>query len=342
MTAQGIIASCSTGPLMVAPPALLGEGPPLATLQGILGQNYIDKTTSPRTVYVFTGREWITDASSTTDVNSVTGTANQILATPTTGDVVLSLIGPYSPTSFTDHGVLIGNVSGAIQVTTAGTAGQFLVSGGAGADPTWSSATFPATVGAVGTIIRSDGTNWIASTDTWPDTVAAGDILMASASNVVGVLADVAAGQVLMSGGGGNPAYTGSPSVSGSLTAATTITATLGAITATNGNIVLGTAGNKQIYTSVATNTATAGANSAGTVTLIGGTITVTTTEVTASSLIRLTRQSVGATGANDLGILSVGTIVAATSFIINAWTVTNATVLQADDVSIIFWEIVN
>ena len=126
-----------------------------------------------------------------------------------------------------------------------------------------------------------------------------------------------------------------------SITAGTSLTATLGAITATNGNLVLGTAGNKQVYTSVASGIA-AGANSAGTVTLVAGTITVSTTAVTASSLIRLTRQSVGATGANDLGILSVGAIVAATSFVIDAWTVTNATALQTDDVSVIFWEIVN
>lgn len=126
-----------------------------------------------------------------------------------------------------------------------------------------------------------------------------------------------------------------------SITAGTSLTATLGDITATNGNIVKGTAGNKDVYTSVASTT-TAGANSAGTVTLVGGTATVSTTAVTASSLIRLTRQSVGSTGANDLGILSVGTIVAATSFDINAWTVTNATALQADDVSVVFWEIVN
>lgn len=134
---------------------------------------------------------------------------------------------------------------------------------------------------------------------------------------------------------------TGNTAVTGSLTTTTSLTATLGNITATNGNIVRGTAGNKDVYTSVASTT-TAGANSAGKVTLVGGTATVSTTAVTASSLIRLTRQSVGATGANDLGILSVGTIVAATSFVINAWTVTNATALQTDDVSEIFWEIVN
>jgi hypothetical protein len=121
-----------------------------------------------------------------------------------------------------------------------------------------------------------------------------------------------------------------------SVTAGTSITATLGNITATNGNIVKGTAGNKDVYTSLATTT-TAGANSAGTVTLVGGTATISTTAVTASSKIRLTRQGVGATGANPLGLLAIGTITASTSFVINSWSSTDATALAATDVSSIF-----
>jgi hypothetical protein len=127
----------------------------------------------------------------------------------------------------------------------------------------------------------------------------------------------------------------------GSIAATTTLTATLGAITATNGNFVKGTAGNKDVYSSVGTTTA-AGANSAGTVTLVGGTATVATTAVTASSLIRLYRQGIGATGAAALGIVTLGTITAGTSFVINSVQAANATALQASDVSVVFWEIVN
>lgn len=127
----------------------------------------------------------------------------------------------------------------------------------------------------------------------------------------------------------------------GSITATTTLTATSGAITATNGNLVLGTAGNKIISSSVASTT-TAGANSFGKVTLVGGTATVSTTAVTASSIIILTRQSVGATGAAALGELSIGTITAGTSFVINAWSQANATSLAATDVSSIGWMIIN
>jgi len=134
---------------------------------------------------------------------------------------------------------------------------------------------------------------------------------------------------------------TGNTAVTGSLTASTSLTATLGNITATNGNIVRGTAGNKDIYSSVASTT-TAGANSAGTVELAGGTATVSTTAVTASSIIRLYRQGIGSTGAAALGILTLGTITAGTSFVINAVQAADATALQASDVSVIAWEIVN
>lgn len=125
------------------------------------------------------------------------------------------------------------------------------------------------------------------------------------------------------------------------ITAGTSLTATLGDITATNGNIVRGTAGNKDVYSSVATTT-TAGANSAGTVTLVAGAAIVATTAVTANSQIRLYRQGVGATGAAALGILSILTRTAGVSFTIRAVQPADATAAQAADVSVIGWEIVN
>lgn len=127
----------------------------------------------------------------------------------------------------------------------------------------------------------------------------------------------------------------------GSIAATTTVTATLGAITATNGNLVLGTAGNKIISSSVASTT-TAGANSFGTVTLVNGTATISTTAVTASSIIILTRQSIGATGANPIGLLTVGTIVAGVSFVINAATTATANTNVTTDVSVVGWMIIN
>ncbi len=245
------------------------------------------------------------------------GTANQIATAASGKTVTLSLIGPYTPATYTAHGVLIGEGTSSIVATAAGSAGQILTSGGASADPTWTTATYPATV-------------------------VAGSLIAATATNVVGSIADVATGQALMSGGVGViPAYSGSPSFSGSVTAATTITATAGAITATNGNLVLGTAGNKIVSTSVASTT-TAGANSFGTVTLVNGTATINTSAVTASSIIMLTRQSIGSTGAAALGMLSVGTISAGNSFVINALVTANATSNATTDVSVIGWMIIN
>lgn len=76
------------------------------------------------------------------------------------------------------------------------------------------------------------------------------------------------------------------------------------------GNLTLGTAGNKLNITS--------GSNaSIGQATLVGGTVTVNTTAVTASSLIFLTDATTGAL--TNVGSLTVGTIVAGTSFVINS-----------------------
>ncbi len=123
--------------------------------------------------------------------------------------------------------------------------------------------------------------------------------------------------------------------------AGTSLTATLGAITATNGNLVLGTAGNKILSTSVGTTT-TAGANSFGSVTLVGGTATVSTTAVTSSSLIIIWRQTVGATGAAALGHLCHGTITNGTSFVINSNLTADATALATTDVSVVGYMIIN
>lgn len=43
-------------------------------------------------------------------------------------------------TSLTDHGVVLGSGAGAVSVTSAGTSGQVLTSGGSGADPDWAAA----------------------------------------------------------------------------------------------------------------------------------------------------------------------------------------------------------
>ena len=68
--------------------------------------------------------------------------------------------------TLTNHGVLIGAATGNISITAAGSAGQVLQSGGASADPSYSTATYPSSSGSSGNLLTSDGTNWISSAPT--------------------------------------------------------------------------------------------------------------------------------------------------------------------------------
>lgn len=80
----------------------------------------------------------------------------------------------------------------------------------------------------------------------------------------------------------------------GSITAATTLTATSGAITATNGNLVLSAAGNKLLI-----HATTAASDSVGTTGAMSGTpgaVSVSTTACTTSSIILFSRATTGGT----------------------------------------------
>lgn len=217
---------------------ILANNPPTANLRADVGQEYLDRSTTPPTLYFFNGQTWVTP--------TITG----------------------APGVFTNL-----TANGAVALNTVGAGVTSIGTGGTGA------------------------------------------------TNI------------------GNT--TGNTAVAGNLVVSGSITSTLGNITATNGNLVLGTAGNKLVSTSVATTTA-AGANSFGTVTLVGGTATVATTAITTNSIVFLTRQTIGATGAAILGFISRGTIVNGVSFVINSLSQTDATALQASDVSNIGWMIVN
>jgi hypothetical protein len=269
---------------------------------------------------------WILCAPGTSNVNTINslapfggnitiaGTADQILAISAGSTVTLSLTGPYSPSTYTNHGVLIGEGTTAIHATSAGIAGQVLTSNGPLLDPTFQTAGG----GLLNTI------NSLVP--------VGGDILLAGTAN-----------QITATSAGHTVTYSLPAAITapGSLTTTTSLTATLGAITATNGNLVFGTAGNKILSTSVGT-LAAAGANSFGSVVLVGGTATVATTAVTANSLIVIWRQSIGATGAAAIGHLTVGTITAATSFVIRSVSAADATALVVTDVSVVGYMIIN
>jgi hypothetical protein len=93
-----------------------------------------------------------------------------------------------------------GSAAGAILAGTA-TANKMLLSG-ANAAPTWSSCVMPSAVGAVGKIIRSDGTVNAYSTATFADTYSASTLLYSNGANTITGLATANSGVLVTSGAG--------------------------------------------------------------------------------------------------------------------------------------------
>lgn len=172
--------------------------------------------------------------------------------------------------TLTSNGVLLGNTTSAITATTAGTTGQILtgitgsaptfqapaassisITGNSGGALTGNAFTFTGgttglTFSGAGTTETLTGTLIVANGGTGRATLTNHGLLVGAATTAITQLAVASTGQTLMGATGADPAFTGSPSFSGSVTAGTTITATSGAITATSGNVVI-TSGNLAI-----------------------------------------------------------------------------------------------
>lgn len=122
-----------------------------------------------------------------------------------------SLTVPYGGTGIgtaTAYGLITGGTTatGAFQSVATGTAGQMLQSGGASALPAWTTATFPSAAGATGTILRSNGAGWVATTSTFADTYAASALLYSNGANTVAGLATTNSA-ALVTDGSGVPAW---------------------------------------------------------------------------------------------------------------------------------------
>ena len=130
-------------------------------------------------------------------------------------------------------GVLVTNSTGvpSLLANPAG-CGRFLVSV-SGDAAAWSTAAFPTTAGATGTILRSDGTNWVATTATYPNTTTINQLLFSSAANTITGLA-TANSAALVTGATGVPVYTG---------------------TATDGQILIGATGGTPAFASLTAGT---------------------------------------------------------------------------------------
>lgn len=86
----------------------------------------------------------------------------------------------YSPVN---HSIQVGAANGAMSNIAAEAIGKFL-QGVTGADPAFSTATYPSTATGTGKILRADGTNWSASTATYPNTAGtSGNVLTSDGTN---------------------------------------------------------------------------------------------------------------------------------------------------------------
>ncbi len=64
-----------------------------------------------------------------------------------------------------------------------GTSGTILQAQGAGVSPKYTTATFPATATSTNTLLRANGTNWVASTETWAVPGTSGNVLTSDGTN---------------------------------------------------------------------------------------------------------------------------------------------------------------
>lgn len=83
-----------------------------------------------------------------------------------------------------------------------GTTGTILQGAGTGSSPSFSTATYPSIATGTGTILRADGTNWAATTSTYPNTNAVSTLLYASSANVMGALATANSSMLVTSSSG--------------------------------------------------------------------------------------------------------------------------------------------
>jgi hypothetical protein len=77
-----------------------------------------------------------------------------------------------APISTTQYAVLVGGASNSVASVGPGSAGQALLSGGAAANPAYSTPTYPSASGSSGQVIISNGTNNVYSTPTFPNASA--------------------------------------------------------------------------------------------------------------------------------------------------------------------------
>jgi hypothetical protein len=97
-------------------------------------------------------------------VNQLTGWLLNSVVVNVGADPITYIQYNSAPISVTQFDVLVGGASNTISSVGPGSSGQILQSGGSSANPSYSTATYPAISGTSGNVLTSDGTNWNSST----------------------------------------------------------------------------------------------------------------------------------------------------------------------------------
>ncbi len=145
---------------------------------------------------------------------TITVTNTTSVTLPTSG--TLATTAQLPSITATQFDVLVGGAANAIVSVGPGSAGQVLQSGGNASNPVYSTATYPATATGTGTLLRADGTNWVATTSTYPNTNAVSTLLYASSSNVMAALATANNG-TLVTSNTGVPSILAGPGTTGNI-----------------------------------------------------------------------------------------------------------------------------
>ncbi len=134
------------------------------------------KDTSASDVMKYVTTQAVADLCLNTSGNYVSGGTDVIVADGGTGR---SVTVAYAP--------IVGGTTttSAMQSVAVGSAGQVLQSGGSGAIPVYSTATYPATAGTTRKILVSDGTNIVSSTETYAVPSTAGKVMQSDGTNWV-------------------------------------------------------------------------------------------------------------------------------------------------------------
>lgn len=244
-----------------------GTATPAANNLNILGSGSIATSGSGATVTVaLTGltNHYVLVGAATATITKVAPSATSGIpfisqgasADPLFGTAVVAGGGTGAVT-LTNHGVLLGQGTSAIVATAAGSSGQILQSGGASADPAYTTATYPATT-TVSQILYSSSTNTVAGLAT------ANRAVLTTGTTGIPVLTALATdGQLIIGSTSGSPA-------AATLTAGTGVT-----ITNASNAITINAAGGGLTWT-VVTGTTQAAAVNSGYIANNAGQVTVT------------------------------------------------------------------